>query len=537
MEPLRKHGWSILLAVCTLSAACVGSIGGGDEEKKDTPPTTTTDTPLVCDPSAPTYGPSPLRRLSRTELRNTLKDLFPGVTLPDVELPADSLVDGFDNNEAAQTATPVLVEQWSTGANAIGRAIKQSCAGDVAACADAFVKDFGPRVYRRPLDGDEIARFTAFVVEQSKTNGYDGAISMLIEALLQSPSFLYKPEGADLSGYEIATRVSYLLWQTMPDATLFDAAKKGELSTKEGVETHARRMLADPRAKPAIADFHRQWLSLDSIGTMSRDRTLFPAFTDQTPGLLRDATSKYVDHVFWDGKGTLESLLTEPKAYVNDTLAPLYGVAKPGPELTLVDLDPKKRAGILTHAGFLADKAHEKFDSPIKRGVFVLGRFMCAPPPPPPPNVKDIPESGPTDAPKTTRMRVEEGHALGGCKGCHDRIDGVGFLFDHYDAVGAWRDQENGLPIDATGGISELGDMDGSYDGAVSLSQAMGKSGRVRECFSRQWFRFAYGRTETSKDGCAVQAMVKALEGSGGNMKEMIVQLVVSDAFRKGGAQ
>ena len=312
---------------------------------------------------------------------NTLKDSFPGVTLPDVELPADSLVDGFDNNQAAQTATPVLVEQWSTGANKVGNAGETDVCGRRRHLRRCAREGFSVRACIAGRSMATRLRVSARSCRKAKTNGYDGAISMLVEALLQSPSFLYKPEGSDLTGYEIATRVSYLLWQTMPDATLFDAAKNGELATREGVEAHARRMLADPRARPAIADFHRQWLSLDSIGTMSRDRTLFPAFTDQTPRLLRDATSKYVDHVFWDGKGTLESLLTEPKAYVNDTLAPLYGVAKPGPELTLVDLDPTKRAGILTHAGFLADKAHEKFDSPIKRGVFVLERFMCAPPP------------------------------------------------------------------------------------------------------------------------------------------------------------
>jgi hypothetical protein len=518
-----------LAAYGALALACTGSIGGAGNEDKQAPGATTTTTePLVCDPANEhVIGLSPLRRLTRTELRNTLRDLFPS-KLPVLDIPADSLMDGFDNNEAAQLASPVFVEKWQKAAAAVATAATFTCT-DAGCLVDSLV----PRLYRRPVTDEERTRFVAFVNAQGS---FDTGARMLVEALLQSPSFLYRPEvNATLSGYEVATRLSYLFWQSMPDDVLFEAAKSGALTTREGIEKEARRLIADPRAKAAIADFHRQWLQLDKMTTMSRDKTLFPAFTDQTPAALFDATTKLVDHQFWNG--TFDSLLSEPKAFVNDLTAPLYGVAKPNSTTpVLLELNPAQRAGILTHAGFLASKAHEKFDAPILRGVFVLDKFLCAPPPPPPPNVADIPEAS-GDVPKTTRQRIEQSHAQGGCKNCHDTIHGVGFLFNNYDAVGAWRTKENGIDVDSSGYVKDLGsDIDGNYDSAVALSKQMAKSERVKQCFSRQWFRFAYGRTETSKDACAVQAMVKALDAAKGNMREMLVQMVLADTFRfKGG--
>lgn len=517
------------LAIASLTLACTGSIGGaGSDERQPLPgdDKTTITEPLVCDPANEhVIGLTPLRRLTRTELRNTLRDLF-GKTV-EIDLPADSLMDGFENNEAAQLASPVFVEKWQKAANALANGATITCK-DAACLVDTFV----PKAYRRPITTEERDRFIAFVNAQGT---FDAGARMLIEALLQSPSFLYRPEVADaLTGYEVATRLSYLFWQTMPDDALFEAAKSGSLTTREGIEKEARRLIADPRARAAIADFHRQWLQLDKIPTMSHDKVLFPDYTDATPAALADATNKLVDHQFWNG--TFESLLTEPKAFVNDLTAPLYGVAKPNSTTpVLLDLNPAQRAGILTHAGFLASKSHEKFDAPILRGVFVLDKFLCAPPPPPPPNVKDIPEAS-GEVPKTTRQRIEQSHAQGGCKNCHDTIHGVGFLFNNYDAVGAWRTKENGIDVDASGFIKGLGDVDGTYDSAVALSKQMAKSDRVKQCFSRQWFRFAYGRTETSKDACAVQAMTKALDAAKGNMREMLVQMVLADTFRfKGG--
>jgi hypothetical protein len=378
-----------LTAVMTLG--CVGAIGAseGDNNAPSPPPSNTSTTePLVCDATNEhAIGPSPLRRLTRNEIRNTIRDLFPTITVT-IDLPADSLVDGFENNETAQTASPILVEKWAKAAAEIGDAAratapcKPATESERPACAKTFVDSFVPRAYRRPITTEERERLAAFVVEQARTQGFETAIAMLIDGVLQSPSFLYRPEESTdaLSGYEVATRLSYLMWQTMPDATLFEAAKNGELENREGIEKHARRMLADPRAKTAIADFHRQWLQIDKMTTMARDKTLFPAFTDATPAALAESTKLFVDHQFWNG--SFDALLTEPRAFVNDTLAPLYGLPAPGSATpVLLNLDPKQRAGLLTQAGFLASKAHEKFDAPILRGVFVLERFLCAPPP------------------------------------------------------------------------------------------------------------------------------------------------------------
>jgi hypothetical protein len=280
-------------------------------------------------------------------------------------------------------------------------------------------------------------------------------------------------------------------------------------------------------------DFHRQWLELDRIANMNRDEALFPAFSPELPAVMHEATEQYVDHVFWEGDGRLSSLLLEPKAYVNDALAPVYGVDPPGSsELTLVDLDPSQRAGLLTQAGLLAGMAHEKFDAPIIRGTFVLKRLLCSPPPPPPPDVPDIPPANPADKPMTTRQRVEETHRNAGCIACHENIDGAGFGFNHFDAIGQYRTEENGLPVDASGKLPVASDVAGPFYGAIELSQKLADSADVEACVVSQYYRFGMGRSEAREDACAEASLTEAFRASGGNMRDLLLGVVLSDSFR-----
>ncbi len=518
---------------------------GGDPTQADTDDPTG-DAPAVCEPLR-----SPLRRLSRTELGNTLADLFPGVTLPALDLPADKPKDLFANAVDTQEPTDVYVESHWRATVVVADAViadlpaVMGCAlsDDAArqACAETYVPTLLRRAYRRPVTQAELDRHLAdFLPTQWATHGFDTAMKLLITAVLNSPSFLYRAEhgleGADptatmpLRPEELATRLSYFFWQTMPDDTLTLAAESGLLDTPAGLEAEARRLLADPRARATVADFHRQWLALDRLDAIERDTTVFPAWTPELAPMMAESLRRYVEYAFWDGEGTLTSLLLDPISFANAALAPIYGVQSSSDALELVSLDGGERAGLLTQPALMASMAHEKFDAPIKRGVYVLDRFMCVGIGAPPPDVPDIPPSDPQEGPKTTRQRIEEMHVQEACKACHTLIDGVGFAFNNYDAVGQYRLSENGLPIDATGAIKDTAGITAEYDGALAFSQLLADSPAVERCFGSQVFRFAQGRREGAGDLCDVD---KALTAAGGDMRELMVQLVLTDNFRQ----
>ncbi len=552
------------LAACsTLLLACAGSVpGGGDDDSDDGSGGTAVgpgrdrgegggDGGGSRNSACRNVGPAPLRRLNTVEYRNTMADLFPGVALPLLELSPDVRRNGFENNALAQTPSDGLVAQFGDATSkAVGAVtdlaglIKKvsGCAWPQADCVKKFVRDFSRRAYRRtPLD-EELTRLDAFLDRQTEKYDAELGLRMTVQAILLSPQFLYRPEiGAGLvgeelalSGPEVATRMSYFLWQSMPDDDLLDAAEHGGLDTAVGIEAQARRMLGDPRTRRGTADFMRQWLQLyriDNLRKDGRDATLFPAYRPELADRLGESLRLFLDNALWEGDGTLETLLTRPVAFVDKTLAPLYGVTSSSSELKSASLDPTQRAGLLTQAGLLAALGHKAFDSPVLRGVFVLDALLCAVPPPPPGDVVPTPpENNPSD-PRTTRERTELHHSNGAsCVNCHQFIDPIGFLFNNYDALGAYRTKENGFPVDATGTLSGYDDdLDGSYDGLIELSRRLGKSPRVAACAGSHLLRFALGRDQVDGDTCTVE---DAMRASGGSLRETLISLVTTDAFR-----
>lgn len=536
--------YSAPLLGALLLAGCEGLLGGPPESDPDKDPNA-----VDCSEGV-SIGPSPLRRLSRTEYLRTVRQLFAPIQIPDLDIVPDKTASGFDNNEKTQTVTPDLVNDYYVAAGQIAEAVSANAAtfagcsygspAEAQECAGQVATTFGQRAYRRPLTDAEQATLETFLISNADEHGFETALGMLVQGVLLSPHFLYRPEwgvpdpstpeALPLDSYELANRLSYFLWQSMPDDALFAAAESGALETPEGLRAEAERLLDDGRAREAVADFHRQWMDLDKMKEMSRDTTLFPAWNDSTvPPVLAEATARYLDHVFWDGEGTLSELLTAPKAYVNDTIAPLYGIAPPGSnDLVLVDLDAGQRAGILTQVGPMAAMAHEKFDAPILRGVFILRKMLCAKLGAPPPDVPDIPPAEEGEGPMTTRQRIEQSHTGPTCTGCHDRINPLGFAFGHYDAAGQWRTEENGLPIDATGETYKLGE----YDGAIELSAKLAASEDVHACVVTQWFRFAMGRTEAPEDQCQLDQLTSSFTEGGGTMRELLLDIVMSDSFR-----
>jgi hypothetical protein len=271
---------------------------------------------------------------------------------------------------------------------------------------------------------------------------------------------------------------------------------------------------------------------------MVKSATAFPNWNDDVAASLRTSAGKFVDRVFWDMGGSLNSLLTDTSTFVDANIAPIYGVSvgagKPSAtDMALTATDKTERSGILTQAGLMAAFAHETADSPVLRGVFVMDRLLCAAPPPPPAGVTgSITASSASGQPMTTRQEFATTHEQGTCATCHHAIDGFGFGFEHYDAIGKWRDTDNGLPVDASGWIAGTTDADGTFNGAVDLGQRLAKSTQVSDCVASQWFRYSLGLGAADVNSCDLAPVKQAFATNQGDMQELMVATVTSDAFR-----
>jgi hypothetical protein len=509
--------------------------------------------PVTPDPGPPA-APSPLSRMTALQYNNTLADLFAPIAIPVQSVPADIPVESFDNNAAVQTPSAALIEAYEAAAEAVSTAAMQSPAALLGctpadrlaedACAATFLSTFLPKAFRRPVTSDELSAYAGFYTA-ARSDGmtdFPTAMTLTLQAVLQSPEFLYRVEvgtpipgrtdAVQLTPYEVATRLSYFLWNTMPDQALTDAAAGGMLATKEGVQAQAERMLADPRARASVANFHRQFLRFDLMSGLTKDATMFPTFGPSTVSSMQASAEKFVDDVFFNG-GSFAALLTDDHAWVNDDLAALYGVAPVGPTLTRVSVDASQRSGILTNAGLMAAFAHQTADSPVLRGVFVLRNLICEDLPPPPPGVNTAPPALDTSMPMTTRDRFAMQHEQGACASCHHTIDGIGFGFEHYDAVGAWRTEDSGLTVNAKGWFTQSYDsaLTGTFDGAVELGQKLAQSPTTQMCLVKNWLRYALGVDHKGIDSNGLTPIVTAFSAANLDMHGLVLAVAASDAF------
>lgn len=504
---------------------------------------------------------TPIRRLTRFEYNNTVRDLLGDTTEPANVLPPEEEVHGFDNQAAALTVSDLLAEQYMK----VAEGVSERATADLAvllptcdpivdgddACSAEFIDRFATRAYRRPLTTEETARlqglFDLALADPEMGTFRDGA-QLVIQAVLQSPHFLYRPEfgggapvDADvvkLSSWEMATKLSYMLWNTMPDEALFAAAEAGELETKEQIAEQARRMLLDDKARDAVRNFHKQWLRLVFLDTISKDLVVYPTYDDGVRDLWKEEIERFIEHVVLEDDGTLATLLTAPYSFVNADLAEFYGASVVGQAPTTeafeqVSMDPTRHAGLLTQGALMAVHAEGNQSSPVFRGKFVREQLLCQTLPLPPADlVITPPELDPT---KTTREQYEEIGANPDCSSCHALMNPIGFGFENFDGVGLWRDTQNGKPIDPTGEITDTQSVNGTFDGPVELAGKLASSDEVASCVSSQWFRFSYNRTVTSADsqeGCGLDVVNQEFAASGYNLRDLMVALTQTDTFR-----
>lgn len=495
-------------------------------------------------------GEQPLRRLTHSQYNNVVRDLLGVEGDPAAIFPADEKLGSFYSNGVAPVSD-LLVEQYMDVAEELATAAVTDLATLLPcdpgvmgedACADEFIESFGRRALRRPLEAAELEQLRDLFVSGRDTESFDNGIRLVVQALLQSPYLLYHVElggeapvddlKAPLSQYEVASRLSFFLWDTMPDDDLLDAAEATELSTPEQLRAQAERMLEDPRARDALASFHLQWMGVDNITAVEKDPDLFPEFDEVLKQAMKDETANFASWVILEGDGRLETLLTAPMSVIDGPLFELYGVEPPADHVPgePVELPPDERAGLLTHASVLATNAHVDQSSPVHRGVMVRQNVMCQPLPPAPDDVDNVPPDPDPNA--TTRERFAEHTENEACAQCHVLIDGIGFGFEHYDATGVYREMEGDLPVDASGDVVATIDSNGPFDGAVELAQRLAVSEEVRRCTSRQWFNFALGRVPSQDDTCSATQLHENFVESDYDVRELILTIVTTDAFR-----
>jgi len=410
-------------------------------------------------------------------------------------------------------------------------------AADEAGCAKTFIETFGLKAYRRPLLADEVTRLTALY---DKGRGelmldFNGAIGLVVEAMLQSPAFLYRWElgpqlatmdgaVAKLSPYEVASRLSYFILRSMPDQALFDAAAGGVLGTEAELKAQAERLLADPKARESIASFFGDWLrmALPQIEDRDKDPALYPEFQDDLKQAMAAETDQFVTSIIFDGDGTFTSLLTSPATNATGPLAALYGAVNGG------SLDASQRSGLLTRAAFLTVTGAANGSNPSKRGKRIFQGLLCQELAPPPGVV--IPPADPPEAGGTTRERFER-HQENACASCHVVLDPLGFSLEHYDGIGKWRDMDNGGVVDASGTMP-LDGADVPFTNAVELSAALANSAEVRACFAKQWMRYALDRLETPYDQASIDNAATTFAGAGQNVKALISGVATTRSFR-----
>lgn len=449
---------------------------------------------------------------------------------------------GYDNHAASAIVSSTHVEMYLRAAEALSERVLRDpsavlpCDPDTIgeeACLTALIEGFGRRAWRRPLTDAQVERLlTRALAEDS----FDDGVALVVQALLTSPYFLYRSElgegGAGgfyvLTDHEIAAALSYTLWGTTPDEALLDAADAGELRTAEQREAAARRLLADPRARAHLQDFAVMWLEIESNETASKASWV----EDDFPALREDMEAEvraFFEHVVFDGAGTVDSLLTSRTTFVDADLAELYGLTGvTGQSLQEVTLPDGQRGGVLGLGAVLSATSHSDSSSPILRGLFVRERLLCQPLGTPPADVPAIPE---IDEDATTRERFEQHTSDPVCASCHQYIDPVGFGFEAYDAVGRYREEEGGKPVDASGDMVDVETMGaGTHAPFFTLGELGGilaESDAAQTCFTRNVWRFTMGVEEETGDLCAIEA----LTAQSADVQDLLIQLVTSPEF------
>lgn len=565
MDRIANRGW--LICTLWLLGGCEGVIGSGAGGGPNDPagpgiPGAPQCGRSVCGATGELAAATAFPRLTHAQWENTVKDVLRLQETPNLAgaFEPDTSISFFDNNTRAlrvsgdlwssyQQAAETLAESVTADPDALSRLLPSDLPGSGVERTRALVRDLGLRAYRRPLADFEVdahvALFDEGAAHFTEMSTFDAGVRMLVEALLQSPHFVYRVETGTsrdgdmvtLGDFEIASRLSYMIWNTMPDDALLDEAARGALQTPEQVAAQAQRLLDDPRGRAMVERFHAQLMNWDLYRGLSKDADEFPLYYPDAGDDMVEEARAFVESVVLEEDGNLAELLTAPYTFVNDRLADIYGLdGSFDGSFSRADfdaVDQPERGGLLTQLGFLA--SHGGLTGSVHRGVFINHRVLCSDLPSPPEALPPIPaDEGMT---LTSRQRIEMHTGPGTCGAtCHGTyINPIGFAFESFDGLGQYRVEENGLPIDASASF-EFADGVADFDGAAELNDAMSSRIEVHDCYAKHWLEYALGRDTAGSDLDLIQALGDAsLDGV--PVRALILELVKGEAFRSRNAE
>jgi Protein of unknown function (DUF1592)/Protein of unknown function (DUF1588)/Protein of unknown function (DUF1587)/Protein of unknown function (DUF1585)/Protein of unknown function (DUF1595) len=520
------------------------------------------------------------RRLNRAEYNNTIRDLTGLDIRPADDFPSDDVGYGFDNIGDVLSISPLLAERYVDAAEKVIermfaspalRRLMDAPAQDLLPYglrgllpvrdqqnkilhlgpppsvdsrelelgrAASILRAFVDRAYRRPITYHELDRLVGFVDSSLRAGeGIEPGLKRALQAVLASPLFLFHLEGcwvgADsqaprpLNDFALASRLSYFLWSSMPDETLYHLASTGKLREPRTLRAQARRMLRDERARALVDNFAEQWLGLRNLKDFSPDPARFPEFDEELRAAAKTETELFCQNIIQEDRSILE-FLDADYTFVNERLARHYGLPAPhGSEFQRVSLTGSNRGGVLTQSSILAVTSNPTRTSPVKRGRWILENLLAAPIPSPPPGTDDLKQH--QSEPGTLRQRLERHRADPKCTSCHERMDPLGFGLENFDAVGAWRDRDGNQPIDASGSLA------GRSFGGPNELRALLRSRREDfvHCLSEKLLSYSLGRGLAPSDWGAVDAIVRRLERHGDRFSSLIVGIVLSKPFRQ----
>ncbi|MCA9086197.1 MAG: DUF1592 domain-containing protein, partial [Planctomycetaceae bacterium] len=472
-----------------------------------------------------------LRRLNKAEYNNTIRDLTGLEINPAADFPSDDVGAGFDNIGDVLTIPPVLLEKYLAAAQSVAEQIvtndevrkrvfpyEPASPDQIVETARRNVREFAERAFRRPITPDENERlFVVMKAAWEQDSSPAEIMQTVTAAVLSSPHFLFRVEQdpaesdadgiRELDSFEVASRLSYFLWSTMPDEELFQLARQGELTKPDVLRAQARRMLSDDKAHALVDNFAGQWLQLRDIPRLQPDPELFPDFDAQLKVAMRRETELFFQNMIREDRSVLE-FLTAEYSFLNERLARHYGIPDVhGSEFRKVNYTNGERRGVLTHAGILMLTSNPTRTSPVKRGKWILDNILAEPPPPPPPNVPELEEG--TETLGSLREQMEQHRSNPACAVCHLKMDALGFGMENFDAVGAWRVNDGRFDIDSSGSLP--GGQ--QFHGASELMQILAdrKSTEFCRCLSQKLLTYALGRALVSSDRCAVNRLVDEL--------------------------
>ena len=535
--------FTVLLLAMTVSAlsAC--------DQKAVTEPDTQTLPPLIVDvvPASPR-----LSRITRVQYANIMADLFGESVIVPANLEPDHANKGLIAVGSSVTSvSPLGVERYSDAAYSIAEqilgndALKSQllvCEGQSPtdkSCLTEIIETWATRLWRRPITADETTRLVAVGVKAGETlNSFTEAVRYVLAGLLQSPNFLYlrtmgEPHPDDEStrrytDWEMASRLSFFLWNSAPDAALLEAAAKGQLTDEEGLAVQVDRMLAHPHVKRAVRNFFSDWLGLAALEGLNKDPSVYKHYAPELGSFAREETLLLIEHLVFDEDADIRTLMTTKTTFVNRRLAAIYNVPALQEDgfakITLPDSNPRR--GFLGHVAFLALEAHAESSSPSLRGLFVRKNLLCHHVPAPPANVNtDIPE--PSDDAITMRDRLMVHMEDPSCSPCHELMDPIGFGFESFDGIGRYRILDNGAPVDPSGYLDKKDFA--NFDEMVNL---IAEHPDFPSCAVRKVYAYARTHDESSNEPLQLNALTARFAAQGYRFLALMRDISLSPGFR-----